>query len=81
VLSKYFKTELDLDIGTINWDNFLAAQAIRNRITHPKITADFEVSDTDIDTCKKTCSWFNGLIVAFFNGLVANVSNSAHDNA
>lgn len=76
VLSKYFMVELYLGIGAVAWDNFLAAQTIRNRITHPKTSAEFEISDADIAICKKTCSWFNELIVAFFNGLVTNASNS-----
>lgn len=78
VLSKYFKVQLDLGIGTIAWDNFLAAQAIRNRITHPKTSSEFEISDTDIATCKETCSWFNELMMGFFNGVVINSSNSAN---
>lgn len=72
VLAKYFRSEFNLGVGTVAWDNFLAAQEIRNRITHPKTVSEFEVSDNEIATCKEACSWFNDLIVTFFNGLVAN---------
>lgn len=77
VLEKYFKADFELGIGKVAWDNFLEAQAIRNRITHPKTSEEFEVSDSEIATCKETCSWFNELIVAFFNSLVSNVTNGA----
>ncbi len=81
VLTKSFGTEFDLGIGTVAWDNFLAAQAIRNRTTHPKTVAEFEVSDSDIATCKEACSWFNELVVVFFNGIVSNSKNHAKENA
>lgn len=80
VLEKYFKTEFDLGIGTIAWDNFLEAQAIRNRITHPKTSADFEITDAEISTCKETCSWFNELVLAFFNGIVPAVERTKKEN-
>lgn len=75
ILSKYFCIEFDLGIGTVAWDNFIEAQSIRNRITHPKTAKEFEVSDKDLTTCKDACSWFNELIVAVFDGLVANANN------
>ncbi len=75
VLEKYFKADFDLGIGTIAWDNFLKAQAIRNRITHPKTSEEFEVTDSEIAICKEACSWFNELIVTFFNSLVSNGTN------
>jgi hypothetical protein len=73
VLAKVFGSEFNLGVGTAAWDKFLAAQEIRNRITHPKTVAEFEVSDSEIATCKEACSWFNDLMAAFFNGLIANV--------
>jgi hypothetical protein len=81
VLTKYFGTEFNLGVGTVAWDNFLAAQEIRNRITHPKTVAEFEVSDSEIATCKEACSWFNELVFAFFNGLIAKVEKGANEHA
>ncbi|MGM7284521.1 hypothetical protein ABRY74_22000 [Pseudomonas guariconensis] len=58
-LGKYTKTEFDLGVGTIAWDNFLEALKIRNRITHPKNTSEFSVSDSEIAICQQVTSWFN----------------------
>jgi 1,2-phenylacetyl-CoA epoxidase PaaB subunit len=80
VLEKYFKTEFDLGVGTIAWDNFLEAQTIRNRITHPKTSSEFKVTDSEIRTCKETCSWFSELVARFFNDLVAPVELTKNDN-
>lgn len=81
VLKKYFKADLDLGIGTVAWNNFLEAQKIRNRITHPKTSEEFEVSNSEIAVCKETCSWFNKLIVAFFNSLISNATTGVGNNA
>lgn len=78
LVEKYFKADLNIGIGTVAWDNFLEAQVIRNRITHPKTTKEFEISDNELQTCKKTLSWFNELIMSFFNSLI---SNATVDNA
>ena len=78
VLGKFLDTSFDLGVGTVAWSNFLEAQAIRNRITHPKIPEDFEVSDDEIATCKETCSWFNQLILFFFNTLVLNANHAVN---
>lgn len=80
VLEKYFKTELDLGVGTTDWNNFLEAQTIRNRITHPKASFEFEVTDSEIIICKETCSWFNELIAVFFNGLVSPAGHTKYEN-
>nr|CAS03029.1 putative integron gene cassette protein [uncultured bacterium] len=81
VLSKYFKIDFSLGIGTSNWDKFLAAQEIRNRITHPKTSAEFSISDEEIAICRDVSSWFNDLIIDFFNGLIANSQRIAGDEA
>lgn len=72
VLEKYFKTTSDLGIGTVKWESFLEAQSIRNRITHPKTSDDFEVSDKEIEICKKVCSWSNDLFFNVINQIIEN---------
>ena len=72
IIEKYLRIDLNLGIGTIAWENFLQAQEIRNKITHPKKSTEFEVSDKDIAIAKEVSSWFNDLIVGFFNGLSNN---------
>ena len=81
VLSKYFGTECNLGVGTSSWSDFLAAQEIRNRITHPKTTAEFSISDEEITTCRDVCSWFNNLILDFFNGLIATSKRNSGGEA
>jgi hypothetical protein len=73
ILSKSFGIKFDLGIGSTAWQNFLKAQEIRNRITHPKTAAEFEVSNAEILVCTEACSWFNELIANFFNGLTSNL--------
>lgn len=66
VIAKYFDPELKLAVGTRAWEDFLAAHAVRNRITHPKTPEEFDVSDAEIAICKKTTAWFYKLVLAVF---------------
>ena len=72
VLEKYFGAKSDLGLGTSKWDNFLKAQSIRNRITHPKTSDEFEVSDNEIEICKEVCSWSNELFNDVLSQIVKN---------
>ena len=51
VLEKYFEGSYNLEVGGRGWQAFLAAQAVRNRITHPKTCEDFSISDIEIEQC------------------------------
>ena len=75
LLTKYFKSDCELGVGTRSWDNFLKAQKIRDRITHPKSPKEFEISDADLAVCQSTSSWFNKLISDFVDSLVLNAQN------
>jgi hypothetical protein len=79
-LSKYFKTEFDLGIGSASWNTFLEAQTVRNRIAHPKASHEFEVTDPEISKCKSTYSWFNQLVAAFFDGLASPIHPTKSEN-
>ncbi|MEW7987353.1 MAG: hypothetical protein AB2805_16895 [Candidatus Thiodiazotropha sp.] len=81
VVQKYFQLELDIGVGTVAWDKFLEAQSIRNRITHPKTSSEFEVTDDEIALCQEVCSWFNKLTKAFFEGLVSQSQSQGVENA
>lgn len=70
MIEKYLKIESDLDTGSTLWNNFILAQKIRNRITHPRKSSDFEVTNDEIFICKEACSWFNDLVMNVFNGLI-----------
>ena len=43
------------------WDAFLAAIAVRNRITHPLSSADCAVSDEDVALVRKAHHWYQDL--------------------
>ena len=72
LLAKYFGAEFNLGIGEVEWENFRKAQVIRDRITHPKAPAEFNISDAEIAICRATSTWFNKLIAAFFDRLKLN---------
>ncbi len=40
------------------WRRLIATQDIRNRITHPKSAAEFEISDQDINTALVGVQWY-----------------------
>lgn len=60
-INKLFRSEIELKIGKKEWTNFLESIEIRNRITHPKKTTSFTITDEEITICKKTSGWFNEL--------------------
>jgi len=64
-----FGTTVDLPVGSTSWQEFLTAIEVRNRITHPKDTADLQVSDNEIAVCKRVCGWFNERIADFIAGI------------
>lgn len=69
-INKLFNSNIDLEVGKNNWNEFIQASEIRNRITHPKKVDSLNVTDKEIETCKQACNWFNDLcaesIKAFF---------------
>ena len=67
VIQKYFGPGPDLGVGTVVWDGFLAAHSLRNRITHPKIQGDFQITDDEIRNCKKVTAWFYKLVLQVFD--------------
>lgn len=67
LISKYFDPQLRLDVGTKSWEDFLASHNLRNRITHPKTPREFDISDEEITTCKRTTAWFYKLVLTVFD--------------
>jgi len=80
LINKLFKTSIDLGVGKKEWDNFLKALEIRHRITHPKESQAFEISDKEIQICKEVCSWFNELVHACFER-ISQISKKVAENA
>ena len=55
-----FDGDIELHLGEKQWNNFLTAIEIRNRITHPKSIADLKISDEEFELCRNSvCVWFN----------------------
>jgi hypothetical protein len=54
------------------------AQAIRNRITHPKAQADYTITDDELRHVRETCSWFNTLVASFASGVTGNAAATKH---
>jgi len=52
-VNRVFRTELKLDVAGSSWSDFKTAVEIRNRITHPKSAADFEVSEAEVSCCRR----------------------------
>jgi len=50
-LAKRADPAFEADFGDGGWSNLKLAFKIRNRITHPKLTSDMEVSPSDLETC------------------------------
>jgi hypothetical protein len=63
--NRLFGCNLDLQAGKVPWQLFLKAVTIRNRIMHPKVAENFDITDQEICDCKKVVSWFNKMIYEF----------------
>lgn len=57
-----FSHQLDLGIGSSKWESFKAAIKIRNRITHPKDIADYNIDDKELSNIKQVNEWFNSIV-------------------
>lgn len=78
VFNRLFGAEIDLGVGTTKWEGFLNALKIRHRITHPRNVSEFDITDDEIELCKRVCSWFNDMLHVCFQAML-RVSKS-HDN-
>ena len=56
-INKRFKSDIDIGSGGKKWEEFLASLEIRNRITHPKDTSAFLISDEETEVCRRTSQW------------------------
>lgn len=80
LISKLFQAGIDLGVGKKEWDSFLKALELRHRITHPKESQAFEISNKEIQMCKEVCSWFNELVHACFES-ISQTSKKVAENA
>lgn len=71
--SKVFDCNLELGVGTREWDSFLELIRIRNRVTHPKGSSDFEISQDEAELARTVFYWFNDFIVALVECVSARI--------
>ena len=59
VCNQLFKSDIEVEKGSKEWQRFCTQQQVRNRITHPKSLLDYTVSDAEIEECKQMVGWYN----------------------
>jgi hypothetical protein len=70
LLSRHLQIDLSIDASSKNWSYFLKALDIRNRLTHPKGSNPFHITDEELDLCKKANEWFVDLVARTIQSLV-----------
>jgi hypothetical protein len=67
-----------LDTGSATWSDFRRAVEIRNRITHPKSAVDFEVTEEEVQMCRRLSDeWFNELVMSLVNAIQTRIGVAA----
>jgi hypothetical protein len=72
LFNRLFGSKIDLKVGSGDWQKFITAIGIRNRITHPKHLSDFDITDEELKICQDTCLWFNDHVSEAVNGVVTS---------
>ncbi|MCW3094771.1 MAG: hypothetical protein JWL77_389 [Chthonomonadaceae bacterium] len=62
--ARMFEERFLPDRSTSGWTDFIAAIEIRNRITHPKNAASFDISDNDLGIVERAREWYAASIQA-----------------
>lgn len=62
ILARAKKSDFELDVSGIEWNNYQEAIKIRNRITHPKKLEDLIISEEDYEKAFKVYGWFRDSI-------------------
>jgi len=58
IYARVFRCPKSPTYTTAGWQAFRQAQALRNRLAHPKIFGDLMVSDADVKAVDKAQEWF-----------------------
>lgn len=48
---------IEVDFNGHGWQKMQSAQKIRNRVTHPKKSADLDITPADLETCAAAFDW------------------------
>lgn len=60
-INHLFNGSIDLLTEDEIWQQFKKAKEIRNRLTHPKLISDYDISDEEIKFCQNSFNWFTDL--------------------
>jgi hypothetical protein len=58
VYSKIAGSSFKLDLGGNGWRKLQEAVKVRDRLMHPKVTTDLDVTDAEVEATKKAFDWF-----------------------
>ncbi|MBP8002551.1 MAG: hypothetical protein KA314_01510 [Chloroflexi bacterium] len=75
MLAKGFQTNTKLNVGGVGWEAFQKAIKIRNRLTHPKKTHDWIVSNEDMTVVMTAFNWFNQEITQLLKDMNATTES------
>ncbi len=79
-VNRIFDSNLSVNETSHHWSDFLRAIEIRDRITHPKGLAEFEVSEAEIQLCQRVCDdWFSELVAALITSVHQRISVQRND--
>ena len=56
--------DVDIQVGSKEWQHFITALQIRHRIVHPKQELDLEISDDEKKLLLAVSVWFNYIIIS-----------------
>jgi hypothetical protein len=62
IMERFTETPIDLKTDSVTWSHFIQTIKIRNRITHPKIAAEIDITDKEIKHAIEVCTWFNSIV-------------------
>lgn len=69
VFNKLFQSGIDLEVGQTNWNEFLEALKVRHRITHPKELDAINISDAELELCRRVSGWKNEIFLAMVQSI------------
>lgn len=65
---KEHRISIPVDFGSAEWENIDRMVRIRNRLTHPKCTADISITEDEAECCYRAFTYLNHLMVGTIMG-------------
>ncbi len=72
--ARCFGVSYSIAAGEAGWKAFREALEIRNRLTHPRSSADLAVSDTEVETIHKAHEWFASTSTELYKAIVDHLT-------